>query len=154
MTYSCRILSGVSQQLLVHVNTNTFPYSIGHGSPLTKVNFGIRVDRIWISQRSSLPQLWHFGIDSANGAISIGNELREYLKSQSNVNSHRCMSIIAAHLPDDLTRILLNSFQIIVKHHIAMDWYSFFVFLIGFATHWICATRSHVSWAAWALADL
>lgn len=80
MTFSGRILSGVSQQLFAQVNISTFPYSIGMGSPLVKHSFVINVGKIWISHNRSPPQFWHFGIGSASGAIKSGNVSREYLR--------------------------------------------------------------------------
>lgn len=81
ITYSNLILSGVSQQLLEHVKTSTFPNSIGACSPLAS-NFkhGIIVGRTWSSQISSLLQYWHLGICSVSGAVRSGIASREYLK--------------------------------------------------------------------------
>lgn len=81
MTCSDRILSGVSQQLFVHVNTNTLPNSIGVGSLFTNCNLEISVDRTCNSHNKSLPQFWHFGIASDNGVINSGNVSREYLEN-------------------------------------------------------------------------
>lgn len=83
---SNRILSGVSQQLLVHVKTSTLPNSIGDGSLFTNCNFDMSVGKICNSHSKSLPQYWHFGIASVNGAINNGNESREYLMEKKETN--------------------------------------------------------------------
>lgn len=50
-----------------------------------KRNFGMSVERIWISHMVSPLQLTHFGIGSDSGPIKRGSVSRVYLQNMLNI---------------------------------------------------------------------
>ena len=119
---SKRILSGVSQQLWLHVYTKTLPNSMGTEYSLENFKIGIKVGNIWISHIISPAQFWHFGLKLSGSAdISSGDASREYLKCDnvSISGDFRTTKNVTLKVDQDDPVQLLGNYETL--HHHALE---------------------------------